>query len=121
MQYFINSFSDLKLMTITYLPVQYSTLLSCIPNQTSALQDILSHFRLIMKNEAKVFVELVKVLSEPRKDDKINPYSSKFKLSEINRILRITSHEELGIVLANAESLLSDIAEFIYQNAQFSG
>lgn len=108
-------------MTISYLPLQYSTLISNICSHATALYDILSHFHLIMKNEAKVFIELVKVLSEPRKDDKTNPYSSRFKLSEVNRILRITSHEELGIVLANAETLLPNIAEFIYQNAQFSG
>lgn len=74
-----------------------------------------------MRNEARTFIELVKVLSEPSKESKANPYSSKFKLSEVNHLLRIHSLEELAIVLANAEVMLPSISDFISENAQLPG
>jgi len=116
-----NFHQKLKLSVINSLPSHYSSLLSSIRDYPGSLQNVISHFHLLMRNEARTFIELVKVLSEPSKEAKDNPYSSKFKLSEVNHLLRIHSSEELAIVLANAEVMLPSISDFISENAQLPG
>ncbi|KAE9556011.1 hypothetical protein FO519_000757 [Halicephalobus sp. NKZ332] len=116
-----NLHQKLKLSVVNSLPSQYSSLLSSVRSFPGSLQNVISHFHLLMRNEARTFIELVKVLSEPSKESKTNPYSSRFRLSEINHILRMNTNEEFGIVLSNAEFLLPSISDFISENAQLPG
>jgi hypothetical protein len=108
---------DLNLVNIHTLPSHYIKFLSILPSSNNGFGDILNHFHVMMRNEAKAFIDLIQNLSQPTSEAKSNPYSCKFKLIDVMNHLRITSMEGLYIVLANAENLLPSISDFITENA----
>jgi hypothetical protein len=108
---------DLNLVNIHTLPSHYIKFLSILPSSNIGFGDILDHFHVMMRNEAKAFIDLIQILSQPTSEAKSNPYSCKFKLIDVMNHLRITSMEGLYIVLANAENLLPSISDFITENA----
>lgn len=80
----------------------------------------LDHFQLRLDNWAEALLEFVNEISLPNDFDKRSALSTPWSLSTVRKNLNLQAESAFGIVLARADSLKLDFAEFVCQTARRS-
>ncbi|CAJ0581256.1 unnamed protein product, partial [Mesorhabditis spiculigera] len=90
--------------------------LELLPPEESARKGLINQFLLFIKNSALALIESVRASSEPLPNEKeCGARSAQFSLSDVRKSLDLTNDGLFHAVLAKAELLKPQIAEFIYQ------
>uniref|UniRef100_A0A915D673 Uncharacterized protein n=1 Tax=Ditylenchus dipsaci TaxID=166011 RepID=A0A915D673_9BILA len=72
----------------------------------------------MMENKAKALLKFVQEISEPNPADKRSALSSVWSLATVKKSLNLQSDMAFSIVLARADSMKRDFAEFVFQTAR---
>uniref|UniRef100_A0A914H4F7 Uncharacterized protein n=1 Tax=Globodera rostochiensis TaxID=31243 RepID=A0A914H4F7_GLORO len=96
-------------------------LVHLMPLNRPARISFVDHFHLRLDNRAKALIAYVRDLSIPSPNDKRSALSSKWHLITVRRNLNLLADTSFGIVLARAESLQPEFAEFIAQQTTNAG
>ncbi|KAK0395615.1 hypothetical protein QR680_001360 [Steinernema hermaphroditum] len=104
---------DLRLAKVDSAVAQFLTRMESMPLEKVARLSLINQFLLSLENRAKAFIEHVKHASTPGDMDKRNPYSGKWSLSAVRRAHDLTSDSSFAVILAEADRLKEDFAEFV--------
>jgi hypothetical protein len=89
-----------------------------MPLNRAARISFIDHFHLRLENRAKSLITYIRDISKPKPDDKWSAFSSKWSCQTVRANLNLLNDATFGIVLAEAERLQPEIAEFIVQQKQ---
>ncbi|CAJ0957689.1 unnamed protein product, partial [Mesorhabditis belari] len=90
--------------------------LDLLPQEESARLGLVEQFMLYFENLAQAFVKYVRAASDPLNDEKeCGVRSSRFSLTDCRKALDLTQDNFFNAVLARAELLQPQIADFIFQ------
>uniref|UniRef100_A0A914ZKR2 Uncharacterized protein n=1 Tax=Parascaris univalens TaxID=6257 RepID=A0A914ZKR2_PARUN len=93
--------------------VEFLSHLDLLPREQSTRIGFIRQFLLSLENRARAFIMYVKDASKPRDGDKQHATSGGWSLSAARKALDLFSETSFAIVLAEAERLQPDIAQFI--------
>uniref|UniRef100_A0A9J2Q0E9 UDENN FLCN/SMCR8-type domain-containing protein n=1 Tax=Ascaris lumbricoides TaxID=6252 RepID=A0A9J2Q0E9_ASCLU len=96
--------------------IEFLSHLDLLPREQSIRIGFVRQFLLSLENRAKAFIMYVNDASKPRDGDKQHATSGKWSLSAARKALDLFSETSFAIVLAEAERLQPDIAQFIYDS-----
>ncbi|VDP01547.1 unnamed protein product [Heligmosomoides polygyrus] len=89
-----------------------------LPLEESARMGLVNQLMLYVENMARALILHIQHASEPLSSEKSSATkSSRFSLSECRKALDLQSDSWFHAVLARAELLVPDIAEFIYSSS----
>ncbi|TMS35335.1 hypothetical protein L596_002761 [Steinernema carpocapsae] len=104
---------DLRQTKADPLVTQFLTHMEAMPLEKVARLSLVNQFLLNLENRARAFIEHVKHASAPSDTDKTNPYSGQWSLSAARRAHDLSAESTFGIILAEADRLKPDFAEFV--------
>uniref|UniRef100_A0A1I7YQV7 UDENN domain-containing protein n=1 Tax=Steinernema glaseri TaxID=37863 RepID=A0A1I7YQV7_9BILA len=108
---------DLRLTKADASVVQFLARMEAMPLEKVARLSLINQFLLSLENRARAFIEHVKHASTPGDMDKTNPYSGKWSVSAVRRAHDLTSDSSFAVILAEADRLKGDFAEFVCTTA----
>lgn len=87
--------------------------ISLLPLNRAARISFVDHFHLRIENWANALISYIRDLSLPSPNDKRSALSRKWHLATVRRNLSLQQDSTYGIVLARADQILPDFAEFV--------
>ncbi|VDM98119.1 unnamed protein product [Thelazia callipaeda] len=100
--------------------VDFLVRMDWLPIEKSIRFGFVNQFRLMIENSARAFIAFVQDISEPDCSYKQHATSSKWNLWFVRKSLNLTSNTSFLLTLSEAERILPEISDFIYESNALS-
>uniref|UniRef100_A0A1I8BTG2 Myotubularin phosphatase domain-containing protein n=1 Tax=Meloidogyne hapla TaxID=6305 RepID=A0A1I8BTG2_MELHA len=117
---FIKNILETQIVKAEQSIIEFLEQICLMPLNRSARISFIDHFHLRLENRAKSLITYIRDISKPLPDDKWGALSGRWSCKTVRRNLNLLHDSTFGIVLAEAERLQPEIAEFIVQHTKIA-